>query len=136
MPKLIRERTVRANPIIQRILFCRAISAPLNPGYTIEEFRFYLQDTKPALLLIPPLKGNKAAQAALEAAQKESVPVYEMWLDGSVIRTGFVFGDKRTDRQTVEQVGDPLPEDVALVLHTSGTTGRCFSEFFLSQNRQ
>jgi oxalate---CoA ligase len=103
---------------------CRAVSSPLNPAYTVGEFQFYLQDTKPVLLLIPPLKGNKAAQTALEAAQKENVPVYEIWLDDSTIRTNHVFGNKRTGTQTVEQVGEPSPEDIALVLHTSGTTGR------------
>lgn len=103
---------------------CRAISAPLNSAYTVGEFQFYLQDTKPALLLIPPLKGNKAAQTALEAAQKENVPVYEIWLDDSTIRTNHVFGNKRIGTQIVEQVGEPNPEDIALVLHTSGTTGR------------
>jgi long-subunit acyl-CoA synthetase (AMP-forming) len=96
----------------------------LNSAYTVGEFQFYLQDTKPALLLIPPLKGNKAARTALEAAQEEKVPVYEMWLDDSRIRINHVLGNKRVDTQTVEQVGDPSPEDIALVLHTSGTTGR------------
>lgn len=76
------------------------------------------------MLVIPPLKSNKAAQTALNAAQKENVPVYEMWLDGATIRTNHVFGTKRTANATVEQVGDPSPEDIALVLHTSGTTGR------------
>lgn len=102
----------------------RAISAPLNSAYTLSEFQFYLQDTKPALLLIPPLKSNKAAQTALDAAKKENVPVYEMWLDDATIRTNHVFGTRRTDNPTVEQIGDPSPEDIALVLHTSGTTGR------------
>ncbi|CAG8651601.1 17204_t:CDS:2, partial [Acaulospora colombiana] len=80
----------------------RAVSAPLNPAYSIGEFQFYLQDTKPALLLIPLLQGgsNKAAQTALEAGKKENIPVFEIW------------------------TGDPQPEDIALVLHTSGTTGR------------
>ncbi|CCA73400.1 probable fatty acid transporter FAT2 [Serendipita indica DSM 11827] len=106
----------------------RATSAPLNPAYTVGEFQFYLQDTKPALLLIPPLKQagvlDKPAATALEAAKKENVPVYEMWFEDGSLRTNLVFGQGPSQRQTVASVGDPSPDDVALVLHTSGTTGR------------
>jgi long-subunit acyl-CoA synthetase (AMP-forming) len=108
----------------------RAVSAPLNPAYSVGEFQFYLQDTKPAILFIPTLKdtsgaSNKAAQTALEAAKKENVTVYEMWLDNWAIKTRHVFGQMEgKGTYVVTEVGDPLPEDVALLLHTSGTTGR------------
>ncbi|PVF96789.1 putative fatty acid transporter FAT2 [Serendipita vermifera] len=105
----------------------RAVSAPLNPAYSIAEFQFYLQDTKPALLLIPPLQGgsNKAAQTALEAGKKENIPVFEIWIDDGIIKTNQVFGKKYSGtKRTVAETGDPQPEDIALVLHTSGTTGR------------
>lgn len=109
--------------------FYRAVSAPLNPAYSIGEFQFYLGDTKPAILFIPPIQTsfgaiNKAAQTALEAAKKENVTVYELWFESWVIRTRHVYGPKRASTQTAQQVGDPCPEDIALVLHTSGTTGR------------
>ncbi|KAG8823502.1 hypothetical protein FRC17_009311, partial [Serendipita sp. 399] len=106
----------------------RAVSAPLNPAYTVDEFRFYLQDTKPALLLIPPLElgstRNAQAQTALEAAKRENIAVYEVQLDDGIIKVNNVFGSRPITRSTVTEVGDPVPEDVALVLHTSGTTGR------------
>ncbi|KAG9048144.1 hypothetical protein FS842_000466 [Serendipita sp. 407] len=106
----------------------RAVSAPLNPAYTIDEFRFYLQDTKPTLLLIPPLKSgttvNTAAKTALEAAKKENIAVYEVHIDDGMIKINNVFGSRSVEKRTVAEVGDPVPEDIALVLHTSGTTGR------------
>jgi long-subunit acyl-CoA synthetase (AMP-forming) len=85
------------------------------------------------VLLIPPIKPssapsspiNKAAQTALEAAKKENVPVYEMWLGDIGLQTKHVFGNQRNkQRKTVLEVGNPHTDDVALVLHTSGTTGR------------
>jgi long-subunit acyl-CoA synthetase (AMP-forming) len=112
-------------------ILSRAVSAPLNPAYSISEFQFYLQDTKPALLLIPPLQGgaNKAAQTALEAGKKENIPVFEIWIDDGIIKINKVFGNKYSGtKKTVAEVGDPQPEDIALVLHTSGTTGRYVSQ--------
>lgn len=48
-----------------------------------------------------------------------------MWLGDAGLQTKQIFGKQRSrQRRTVQEVGDPQPDDVALVLHTSGTTGR------------
>ncbi len=80
-----------------------AAAAPLNPAYTRDEFAFYLGDIAPALLLVP----EGRLPAARDAAGSVGVTVADP--DG-LHGTG-AFEDGR-------------PDDVVLVLHTSGTTSR------------
>src|SRR2546425_4078952 len=41
-----------------------ATAAPLNPAYTAEEFRFYLEDIEAKALIVPPGAGEQARVAA------------------------------------------------------------------------
>ncbi|MBM3812493.1 MAG: AMP-binding protein [Acidimicrobiia bacterium] len=82
-------------------------SAPLNPGYREEEFRFYMEDTAARVLLVPP-EGMEAARAA---AASMNVPV--LAVDAAA----------RLDAPR-RSCAPPSAADVALVLHTSGSTGR------------
>lgn len=91
-------------------------AAPLNPGYKREEFAFYLEDTQARALLVPP-GGFQAAREALPAG-------------GIVIEAGFD-GGGTLQLESVSPtpslrstLTDPQDDDVALVLHTSGTTSR------------
>ena len=85
-----------------------ASAAPLNPAYKHDEYAFYLDDLKPRFLLLPDGEIGAAREAigsATEIIEVADGPV----LLGSSARRAF----------------DPaLPEDVALLLHTSGTTSR------------
>ncbi len=96
-----------------------ATTAPLNPGYREEEFDFYLSDLETRLLVVE--EGSRTP--ALSAAEKLGIPVARL-------KTG-------SDPRTIEfdLVGKPVAsgpslggvavsEDIALVLHTSGTTAR------------
>jgi oxalate---CoA ligase len=86
----------------------RAVCAPLNPAYTRAELAFYLSDLQATALVT----GPDVDSAARELAQELGLPVLEPEL-----------GDARDDDAgTAMQLPDP--EDVALVLHTSGTTAR------------
>ncbi|MDQ6876700.1 MAG: acyl--CoA ligase [Candidatus Dormibacteraeota bacterium] len=90
-------------------------AAPLNAGYKEDEFRFYLQDTGARVLVVPPGQGD-AARKALPAG----VVLVEaaMGADGKLnIESAIPRGGPRT-------AGAPDADDVALVLHTSGTTSR------------
>ena len=90
-------------------------AAPLNPAYKLDEFRFYLDDTRARVLIVP---SEGAAEA--RAAAGEKVPIIETRLDS----TGAVqFGAGSSDLSTNLDV-NPGPPEVALVLHTSGTTSR------------
>lgn len=99
----------------------RAIAAPLNPAYKKSEFEFYINDLSSALVLVPQ---GQAEGLAVQAARTYDAAVAECYLD----KTGEVVLDvKETGKlsgrgnRALEQA---QPEDTALVLHTSGTTGR------------
>ena len=94
-----------------------AVAAPLNPAYTADEFAFYMEDLSARALIV--LDG--AETPALEAAQRLGTRVI-------ALKPGAAAG-----RFTLAEGGTPLPagtatpngpDDVALVLHTSGTTSR------------
>lgn len=113
----------------------RAIAAPLNSAYKQEEFEFYIDDLKSAVALVP--KGSFGQDgAAVRAARKYGAAIAECYYDaqkGEVVLDVKDHGKlKGKGNQKVEQA---QPDDIALVLHTSGTTGRpkavcslCFEE--------
>ena len=93
-----------------------AIAAPLNPAYTADEFKFYMEDAEAQLAILP-----EGEHAAREAAAQLGVPTIEASLDAAgrtVLSRG---GDALTARRDAPA---PSPDDVALFLHTSGTTSR------------
>jgi oxalate---CoA ligase len=90
-------------------------AAPLNPAYTEPEFGFYLEDIVPRLLLIP-ASGAAAASAAAAAAGTTVIGV-EAAADGPPN----LLGANGSPPRSFEAGG---VDDVALVLHTSGTTSR------------
>ena len=97
-----------------------ATSAPLNPSYRAEEFEFYLNDLNAKFLIV--MRGVNSP--ALEVAAKLGVPVADL-VPG---RTAGEF--VLEPRGIIALSGTPAPkgcaeaDDVALVLHTSGTTSR------------
>ncbi|KAK6865954.1 peroxisomal-coenzyme A synthetase [Apiospora arundinis] len=102
----------------------RAIAAPLNPAYKQEEFEFYIDDLKSAIVLVP--RGDYEAGApAVRAAQKYSAAVAECYWDD--VKKEVALDVKELGQlkgKATEKVLEPQADDVALVLHTSGTTGR------------
>lgn len=100
----------------------RCVAAPLNPAYNAAEVSFYLEDTKSKLLFVP--AGAIAANApAVQAAKKLSVPVAEVHFDGKSVSVRFQHG-KVGGGGSIQGSGRPQEADIALVLHTSGTTGK------------
>jgi acyl-CoA synthetase (AMP-forming)/AMP-acid ligase II len=92
-----------------------AATAPLNPAYTTPEYEFFLGDLKPRLLLVP--AGH--AEAARNAAG--SISVIDVLR--RIGRHPMLISAGREARY--EPVSDPGEAgDVALLLHTSGTTSR------------
>ncbi len=93
-----------------------AIAAPLNPAYTNEEFKFYMEDTESQLVIISP-----EADIARNAATELNIPIAIANLDNngelSISKSGSVL----TERSSVIA---PSEDDIALFLHTSGTTSR------------
>ena len=93
-----------------------AAAAPLNPAYTQPEFEFFLADIAPRLMLIP-ATGAAAASAAAAVSATTLVAVEASELGPPQLLGGEPGGRPRS----VEYGGS---EDVAVILHTSGTTSK------------
>ena len=100
----------------------RAIAAPLNPAYKQDEFEFYIDDLRSSLCLVP--RGSFQEDGpVIKAARKYETAIAECYWNGHEV----ILDVK--DRGKLSRVGGlvpqtPQPDDIALVLHTSGTTGR------------
>lgn len=94
-----------------------AAAAPLNPGYRADEFDFYISDLKARAVIVATGDDTPARAVAerhgatvIELAEDESGPAGSFSLD--------VGG-------SIPDAAPPAdPDDIALVLHTSGTTSR------------
>ncbi|KAF4994784.1 hypothetical protein FDECE_12989 [Fusarium decemcellulare] len=101
----------------------RGIAAPLNPAYKQDEFEFYIEDVKSAIVLVP--RGAWAAGApSVKAAKKFNAAVAECYWDASKGEVALDVKDYGLLKGKKEKVLTAEPEDVALILHTSGTTSR------------
>ena len=98
-----------------------ATAAPLNPAYREEEFAFYMTDLGVKALLVE----AESQSPAVAAATKLEIPV---------LRLG-VFADAPAGAFEIAAIAPEVPlaaarggfstaDDIALVLHTSGTTSR------------
>ncbi|RSL88721.1 hypothetical protein CEP52_015134 [Fusarium oligoseptatum] len=93
----------------------RGIAAPLNPAYKQDEFD--------AIVLVP--RGAWAANAAsVKAAKKFNAAVAECYWDASKGEVALDVKDYGLLKGKTEKVLTAEPDDVALILHTSGTTSR------------
>jgi len=94
-----------------------ATTAPLNPAYLEEEFRFYLSDLGAKALVVD--KGS--ASPAVSAAADLGIPVLEITGQEKAGSFDITSGD---DIKPDSSIGFSEADDLALVLHTSGTTAR------------
>jgi acyl-CoA synthetase (AMP-forming)/AMP-acid ligase II len=99
-----------------------ATSAPLNPSYRAREFGFYLSDLDAKALILP--QGSESP--ALSVARTKRIPIIELSvLPGSSAGVFSLLGEGPSKGSAA---GSPLEHaqaaDIALVLHTSGTTSR------------
>jgi len=97
---------------------CGASSAPLNPAYGANEFDFYLEDLNARALIL--LAGMDSP--ARDVATKRGVPIIDLVPNMESEAGVFIFSDSQGEAQT--HTGFAQASDVALVLHTSGTTSR------------
>jgi acyl-CoA synthetase (AMP-forming)/AMP-acid ligase II len=98
-----------------------ATTAPLNPGYRAEEFEFYLSDLGAKLLVLEAGKDSPA----LAIAEKLGIPIARLHVQEDRGSGSFeLLFPQATGLGAVAQGGEASPDDIALVLHTSGTTSR------------
>ncbi|KAJ2741907.1 hypothetical protein H4S06_005810, partial [Coemansia sp. BCRC 34490] len=104
----------------------RSVAAPLNPAMKQEEIEFYLEDADSKVLIVP--EGTSQDSEGVRAARKLGVTVWTVgWNSGSgisVAALGEAPVEPAAPKHQIATSPDPHPEDVALLLHTSGTTGR------------
>lgn len=102
----------------------RGIAALLNPGNKENEFAFYLDDVDPVIVIVP--KGAYDANSdSVRAAKRHGSGIAECFWDGRDVILDVVFHKERTHGEgKVTLCVEPLDADIALLLHTSGTTGR------------
>ncbi len=94
-----------------------ATCAPLNPAYRSDEFAFYFDDLKPRAIIV----AAGLPSPARDVAGARGIPVLELHADTGVAGRFLLSGMTGYEPR---HTGDARPDDVALVLHTSGTTAR------------
>src|SRR5882724_6332491 len=90
-------------------------AAPLNPSYTRDEFKFYLEDTGARALILPKDNSDEARAAATDG----KILIIDAFIDGDG-RVRFSADGRLNGNAAATTTND----DIALILHTSGTTSR------------
>jgi acyl-CoA synthetase (AMP-forming)/AMP-acid ligase II len=95
-----------------------ATAAPLNPNYRQSEFEFYLSDLKTKAVVLLSSMTSPARDAALACG----IPIIELSFD--LQEEAGIFTLAGGEHRGAVRNGFAAEDDVALVLHTSGTTSR------------
>jgi len=96
-----------------------AVAAPLNPAYRADEFDFYLTDLNTKALVVE--RGSRSP--AIEAARKRGIAIIDLI---PIAAGAGAFDLQPRDCRSGISAAAGMTEgsDVALILHTSGTTSR------------
>ena len=97
-------------------------SAPLNPAYRADEFEFYLQDLNAKALIVE----AGSTSPAVVVAEKLGVRLIDLAAQagGPAGAYTLVARDGQGAAAAAAHGGFARPDDVSMVLHTSGTTSR------------
>ena len=95
-----------------------AACAPLNPGYRASEFEFYLSDLRPRAVVLE----SGLDSAVREVANAAGIPVWDLAPQAGSAAGVFELAGSAGAAEGSPAV--PAPGDIALLLHTSGTTSR------------
>jgi acyl-CoA synthetase (AMP-forming)/AMP-acid ligase II len=97
-----------------------ATTAPLNPAYREDEFAFYLEDLGARAVVLA--EGEDGPAAA--AAARLGLSVLRLSAEEDAPAGSFSLTPEGAAPAVVAPEGTPGEDDVALILHTSGTTSR------------
>ena len=95
-----------------------AICAPLNPAYGRRALEFYLDDLKPKALIVQ----SGVNSAAVAVAQERAIAIIELSPKPGTTGGVLDLSDNEQGRPSTFRL--PQAKDIALILHTSGTTSR------------
>ena len=95
--------------------------APLNPSYTSSEFDFYLEDLNPKALIVK----EESNSPVIEVANKRGIKIFNLIVNNIDHSGKFSLTSKEKYIPNIINHNDNIiPEDTALILHTSGTTSK------------
>ena len=99
-----------------------ATTAPLNPNYRGDEYRFYLEDLNAKVLVVE----EDSTSPSIEVARDLGIPVIRLHVRATMAAGEFdiVAGEGAPSGGTPASAGLAQADDVGLVLHTSGTTSK------------
>lgn len=96
-----------------------ATTAPLNPAYRVDEFNFYLSDLNAKGIVVPVGYDGPA----LEAATRHGLTVLRLTSEPTSPAGMFILRAEGMSEPS-HDFAEAGADDIALVLHTSGTTSR------------
>lgn len=96
-----------------------AIAAPLNPAYTTDEFTFYMEDADARVAILP-----NGPHPAREAATNLGIKTIDATLTTSNGHLQVTLSSNGSELTSTNDAPAPQDSDIALFLHTSGTTSR------------
>jgi acyl-CoA synthetase (AMP-forming)/AMP-acid ligase II len=91
---------------------------PLNPAYTANEYAFYLGEPRVQALMIQADMDSPAR----EVARARGLRIIDLWPRREAEAGLFTLADM--DSLSIDAPTYAQPDDVAVVLHTSGTTSQ------------
>ncbi len=97
-----------------------AIAAPLNSAYTVDEFVFYMEDTDSQFVMLP--AGDHPGREAADRLGISTIDVESDRSTSGLPRVKLSIGG--SELTLTKDPSPPGEDDVALFLHTSGTTSR------------
>ncbi len=95
-------------------------AAPLNMGYRADEFEFYLDDLKAKALVVVSGSDN----AARAVAERLGIAILELTPHPEKGAGNFTITGNGPSGKSIGNNGLAEADDIALILHTSGTTSR------------
>jgi acyl-CoA synthetase (AMP-forming)/AMP-acid ligase II/acyl carrier protein len=101
-----------------------SIAAPLNPSYREAEFQSYLNDIHADCVIVLAEDHRSPVRVV---ARKNNIPIFELASDGVSLMPPSGAVDVLGRRESSSSTNDdfkPRPDDTALILLTSGSTGR------------
>ncbi len=99
---------------------CGVSTAPLNPAYRADEFEFYLADLNAKALIVE----HDSTSPAVAVAQKLGVRLIDLHAGSAAGDFTLRPRDGAPAATAAAHGGLAQPDDISMVLHTSGTTSR------------